>query len=320
MKRVIHGLIFVSIALPAMAQAQQAPPWYEVEIILFEHLNPDAAASERWPREVVAPNLEGSIELLHEAPPEVAAKATAAPDAAASGTPGGAVPYLILPPEQYQLNDAYRELVDAPDYLPYVHVAWRQIIPPREHPDRIFIHDQLSAALQDAPGDESAPAQAAQAAPSAADIFADDMLIEGPLDFNPPAHTLSGVVSLGIGRYLHVNADLLLYKPQAQEMVQNAPPDENLEFEPPSALADTAGRDAVAEEDEPPPEFFRIQGDLRLPSGEVHYLDHPRVGMLILFTPYTPPEPQPADAQSDSDKAIEPFVDVNQSTPTRQSQ
>lgn len=322
MKRAIHGLcctlLWALIALPATAQDPSPEPWYEVEIILFEHLDPAAMDSEHWPATVARPDLSDTIELLRQAPEGTGDNPQ---NKQAQDTAKPATPYLILPPEQYRLKPAYEKLATSDAYLPLLHLAWRQVIPPRDTPDRILIHDALDEPLA-ATTDATAPQ--AQTAPgntverrSAADIFADDMLsqTESPA-LEPPAHTLSGVLALGLGRYLHVKSDLLLYKPlpDSPEATDALPP----VFELPSLAAEvSAGDETGAESDVTaaptmPPELFRIQGDLRLRSGEVHYLDHPLVGMLILFTPYTPPQPPPAEPEP-REGTGQPFVSPNQS-------
>lgn len=63
---------------------------------------------------------------------------------------------------------------------------------------------------------------------------------------------VDGVISVGISRYLHVTADLLAQK----------------------------SGDAGSK--------FHLEGALRMRSGEVHYIDHPLGGMLMVFTPYNP--------------------------------
>ena len=62
--------------------------------------------------------------------------------------------------------------------------------------------------------------------------------------------SVDGLMTLGISRYLHVTTDLLVQK---------------------SAEANNK---------------FHLEGALHIRSGEVHYIDHPMGGMLILFTPY----------------------------------
>ncbi len=294
MNRAIITLLLGLITLPTWAQEQKPERWYEVEIILFEQLNPVALESERWPLDIIEPDLDGSIELLHT-PPE--------PESAQAQTDDMPVPYLILPPEQYQLSKAYLKLLNSDNYLPYVHVAWRQVIPPREKADRIFIHDQLNTAI-----DENTRVIEVQPR-------TDDMFIETPLEFSPPAHTLSGVLSIGLGRYIHVEADLLLYKPELATTVEqelNLPPVVD-DFQLPAQFTDEHVFAPVTEEIEIP-KFFRIQGNMRMPSTEVHYLDHPLVGMLILFTPYALPEPEELDESLDTQESID--LTNTQSTPT----
>ena len=303
MNRALKTLFLAFITLPAWAQAQeQEERWYEVEIILFEHLNPVALESETWPLDIIEPDLEGSLELLRKIPEQE--KIT---------DDGKPVPYLILPPEQYQLKGAYRKLLNSDNYLPYVHVAWRQVIPPRGKEDRIFIHDQLNSPIDEDTIDAEKLAPRKVATPPANTFLRDDMFIETPLEFSPPAHTLSGVLSVGLGRYLHVEADLLLYKPELASTVEEEftlPPLVD-EFQLPEQFSDQNVMEPVAEEIQIP-EFFRIQGNMRMRSTEVHYLDHPLVGMLILFTPYTLPEPEIEETTSDMQEEI----DMNQTRPT----
>ena len=293
MNRALKTLLLIFIIHPAWAQTQeQEERWYEVEIILFEQLNPMALESEAWPLDITEPDLEGSIELLH-VPPQQA-------DITNDDKP---VPYLILPPEQYQLKDAYRKLKNSNNYLPYVHVAWRQVVPPRGQEDRIFIHDQLnSTANQTLKNNPVSPA--------ANTSLNDDMFIETPLEFSPPAHTLSGVVSIGLGRYLHVEADLLLYKPELANTVEEelALPPIVDEFQSIKGINEQPTTVEPMAKQIQTPAFFRIQGNMRMRSTEVHYLDHPMVGMLILFTPYTPPKPE----VQESEPAIQENIDVNQ--------
>ncbi len=70
---------------------------------------------------------------------------------------------------------------------------------------------------------------------------------------------LEGLVQVSRGRFLHLDVDLLL-RP-----------------------ADGSGP-------------FRVRLNRRMRSGELHYLDHPRVGILVQAERYQPePEPQPAE-------------------------
>jgi hypothetical protein len=63
---------------------------------------------------------------------------------------------------------------------------------------------------------------------------------------------VDGIITVGISRYLHVTTDLLVQK-----------------------TTEAGSR-------------FHLEGALRMRSGEVHYIDHPLGGMLMVFTPYNP--------------------------------
>ena len=82
-----------------------------------------------------------------------------------------------------------------------------------------------------------------------------------------------GTVQLHLGRFLHVTVDL----------VYRAPP------EPPSQQAAPVADGVLRELTLPLRYALRIQRRVR--SGEVHYLDHPAIGLLVVVTP-APAEPQ----------------------------
>jgi hypothetical protein len=70
---------------------------------------------------------------------------------------------------------------------------------------------------------------------------------------------LEGLVQVSRGRFLHLDLDLLLRPADASSP-------------------------------------FRVRLNRRMRSGELHYLDHPRVGILVQAERYQPePEPQPAE-------------------------
>ena len=76
-----------------------------------------------------------------------------------------------------------------------------------------------------------------------------------------------GTVTLHLSRFLHVTVDL----------VYRAPP------EPPSIQAASAADGVLSELTLPLRYALRIQRRVR--SGEVHYLDHPAIGLLVLVRP-----------------------------------
>ncbi len=308
MKRALPALLLSALALPVFAQNPEQKPdrWYEVEIIVFENLNVDADDSEYWPADTGQPDMTGAIELLIDQPEEKTDHLKHVADKSPAAAPGkGAVtelpiPYKLLPADQYQLRNAYTRLARADNYLPLIHVAWRQIIPPRNTPDKIHLHSDLPLPFEknieaDIPLQEiDTTLKSEHFAGYYRDGLTFGHTVKPLADEEAIPKTMDGIVSIGLARYLHVVADLLLYKPLPEEDLMS----EDILSQPPEMLFFPAGMEALALPERSkngPVEFFRIQGNLRMRSGEVHYLDHPRGGMLILFTRYEIPEPEPVE-------------------------
>lgn len=71
------------------------------------------------------------------------------------------------------------------------------------------------------------------------------------------SHVIEGTLRLSRARYLHLEADLLHHR---------------------QVPVDTPTEGAT----------FRLQDSRRMRSKEVHYIDHPLIGLLVLVTPYEP--------------------------------
>jgi len=86
---------------------------------------------------------------------------------------------------------------------------------------------------------------------------------------------LEGSIRLHKGRYLHIEAHLVLgqYQLGAQQPIDSTPT-ENLSTNlPPLPLDDEIPVQAL--------EVYELKESRRMRSGELHYLDHPRLGVLI---------------------------------------
>jgi hypothetical protein len=98
-------------------------------------------------------------------------------------------------------------------------------------------------------------------------------------------HALEGTFHVTLGRFLHFRADLLYREP----LLGAAPVSRAL----PPAQADAA-RDAgpLAVPAISPPQragFMQLRESRRLRSGELHYLDHPKLGILVRIDPVSVP-------------------------------
>ena len=85
-------------------------------------------------------------------------------------------------------------------------------------------------------------------------------------DNQEPKSSIEGTLKLILGRYLHIHTDLL-YKRLNQNNIQTT---------------ETLNNKVFSE--------FKIKSQRRMRSKEVHYIDHPLVGILVLVTPIKPPE------------------------------
>jgi len=209
LKRLCTGTAFILLllsALPATSQAaeKKAPPWYDIEIVLFSM--PDRSSSEQWPVDPGKPGTEGTVTLAS---------------------------FKQLPPRDWRLAAEDNALNRSKGrYRTLAHLAWRQPVRSRKRAKPIYVRSKKTLA----------------------DGF--------------PA--LEGSIRISVGRYLHVDLDLLL-----RDRMQ-------------TASVDTADFQA-----------YRFIAHRRMRSGETHYIDHPRIGALVRIEKApqadTPLEDDPVD-------------------------
>jgi len=80
--------------------------WYQVEMIVFEHLYPDTAG-EQWYSNQGLPDITNSVELVTDQLRE-------------------RVAYQVLPSGRYKISGVYSALKSSRDYRPIMHIAWQQ--------------------------------------------------------------------------------------------------------------------------------------------------------------------------------------------------
>lgn len=99
------------------------------------------------------------------------------------------------------------------------------------------------------------------------------------------SHALEGALGVTLGRYLHFRADLYYTEP----LLGQAPLNQALA--PPMALAigDAGAGTRLQARDLETTGYMQLHESRRLRSGELHYLDHPKLGVLVKIEPVTPP-------------------------------
>ena len=192
--------------------------------------------------------------------------------------------YEIIPIEEMRLIGTVLKIVNSERYSLLAHVAWRQpgvekdqALPIWIKGGRIFgeeftsIDNQIEielAAKTEYLGSENASAFSTIESPDAQDseYKSDTRLYE-----------LEGTITIGLSRYLHTYADLVLRKPR-------------LTIDP---SIEVPGLDQSVIENLPDTRILNnhsLKERRRMRSNKLHYLDNPEFSMLILITPYEAPE------------------------------
>ncbi len=115
------------LSLPAIAQA--ADRWYQVEVIVFQNLQPES--NEDWPLTPGYPDIDSAIELNDT--PDMGMDVLDAGEQAMLREDGGdgdgttaLLAFAELKPEQLTLQPLYRRLQRSAGYRPLLYRAWRQ--------------------------------------------------------------------------------------------------------------------------------------------------------------------------------------------------
>ena len=240
-----------------------------------------AVDAEAEPQTMATPAVEPA-----PAPRPNASVATPAAEPIAETPPAGPVAYQLLPAESHQLSGDIERLVASGRYRPLLHERWLQPLQDRKQ--------------------------------------AVNILIRGGEQYDQH-YELEGSISIAVERYLHINTDLWFSRFASTRGMEQSP--WPVLPTPPTVLAAEQQRQQMMVrefnlqplngEADPwlPQQPFQLLFDQqyaveqtvvlrqhrRMRSNELHYLDHPLVGLLVKITPYEPePEPEP---EPDSDEA-----------------
>ena len=278
------ALTFICTALlfPLSAKAK-TDTWYRVELIVFSH--PAGSAAEQWD---ATPNLaysENSRLLTDKASaPTVAPQPQQALPTAAVQP----VPFVILSPDQRELRNKAAAIERSDRYQVLFHEAWDQQMGDRA--------DTLPIVL-----DRSGDGGAWPKLQGTIKLYvARYLYLETNLWLNTQ------------GEYLHSSwrmhapplgpASLILDAPERPE-AETVTTEPALNFDP--QLASIILMEPAESEEELEPIYpFRhavlLNQTRRMRSGEVHYIDHPMLGVIVKITPLPDPESQ-TKAQAESE-------------------
>lgn len=264
-------LALVASALPTASLAQEDNPnvgrWYQVEIILFQQRE-ESDVNETWPRFPDLTSLEHS-QSLRQVPDSdeellrpIPASSLHPPEDLPSRWPlvdfleGKEEPMVILPKPLLQLTEEAERLHDSRGRRVILHTGWNMPVSAQADTDYLRLFDGT------------------------------------PIDGH---YELDGTLGIYVGRFLHVQTDLnqTRYERTQEPMtlMREDLPAESLEpGSTPVPLRQDVGSTFRFGPSLVPVESARFQESRRMRSNELHYIDHPQLGLIIQFTPYTPVE------------------------------
>ena len=260
------GLILV-VSIQAHAATEDEIRYYDVEVVIFknnlgpkgqEYILPDS--SPRKDGEILDLSSSASIE-------------------AARGKF-----YEIIPIEEMRLTETVLRIVNSTRYSLLAHVAWRQpgvekdqALPIWIKGGRIFGEEFISIDNQI---DIELLAKTEYLGSENDSAFSTIESLDtqySEYESDTSLYELEGKITIGLSRYLHTYADLVLRKPR-------------LTIDP---SIEVPGLEQSVIENLPDTRILNnhsLKERRRMRSNKLHYLDNPEFSMLILITPYEAPE------------------------------
>lgn len=261
-------LTALSPALHAQDPSPQEKTWYNVEMILFRQGGSATSQAEQWPQDI-RPSYPLDWRVIAESDSD----ATADPEDPIANLPASRKLYR-LPDSARQLDGAANKLQRSGRYRLLLHEAWQQ--------GMTGYGDEPSIVI------------------TAGNQYGDH-------------YELEGTITLKLQRYLHISTDLWLtdfttnagqeqerwpelplapWKPRKTSPTSPASSNYWTQFQVQSSDYDSS----YSSQPEQPYIVSNIASIIetrRMRSNELHYVDHPLVGILIKFTPV---KGTPADA------------------------
>ena len=248
-------MVFIAGVLSLPALAEEEVRYYDFEVIIFESLDTTAKSSEVWKRNISREVPEVFVTLDQpypgQIPKEYNPKYT----------------FKYLPTSSLQLRQEAQLLEESKNYKVLLHTSWRQ--PGMAEEVALPIH--ITKRFTDT-------ATTPFSTPQNPDMPA----INLPRPVAEPAQTgpsLDGYIRIVLKRYLHAQFDLLYttLAPVVKTTTEEKNTEENIEE--PVQVEETIQYEPV---------IFQLNETRKMRSKEVHYLDHPVIGVIILATPFKP--------------------------------
>lgn len=226
--------------------------YYDIEVIVIENLSEKARTSENWPLQVNLTQAEKTVQLGQ---PVLSEWLPQDIDLKSS--------YKVLNSSHYQLTDEVKKISKSKTQRVIFHTAWRQPGLDKNQALPIYFKHEVAApsAIEDEESNETAK---------------NDEIVSTQKTNTSPS-ILEGILRVTLSRYLHLEAELT-FKNKVPDMVKSDNPFSVLDNED------------VRTEIQKQGVIHLNQKRRRIRSNELHYIDHPVLGMLINITRYEKPE------------------------------
>lgn len=229
-------------------------PAYEIEVVIFKFTDSRSSGNEVWPDLVKTGSIENSIELHNST------SLTQIP-----GIDTKAYYYSKIPQEKFRLTKEAEKLTASKKYKILFHSAWIQPGLDKENAESIHIK-AIEGDLTPATIDSLTPSLIDTTSINNYQPSFDNIAQE---DDNA---ILEGLIKVELGRYLHINFDLKYKRDLA----------------PVQGIINTSSQKSYKDI-----KYYPVKMHRRMRSKEVHYIDHPLIGILVLATRFELPETNP---------------------------
>lgn len=270
---------FLLVVLSGSSLAQQ----FDVEVIVFKRNIAPEKVGESWPNQLPPLNLDDAIRVTTaSASEDIGSEDIGSENTTAQLQARG---INLMPAEQFQLNTQYEALKNHAGFTPLAHIGWRQNSLDRDVSPQIRItggQDYTSRFLKN-----GAPVQQ-----SGMDVTTDN-----PDDTTAPKDALfelDGMIRLYVQTTPFVDTTFDLREPHRRERVIGT---DIADDEHETAIEEDNHQDSGQEESTVQfgylqevkkqvqvDEFlkaYRLEQTRKLSNNEVHYIDHPLMGLLI---------------------------------------
>jgi len=242
------NLVLFILLLGSMQTA--TAQWYQVELIVFEHVN-SGFDGEDWYNDPGMVPIIGTVKPVY---PQIALPVQSELVAGQPPVEKPLIPYAILPEDSYKLQAVYQTLRQSREYRPLYHIAWQQPGYDGNRARPLHLQQEDSGSLYEL----TIPAT----------LVTDPM----PAEFYEPVKLmLDGTVRIRSSNFLHVDLDMVLFRSPVNSAV------------PINLPADTAIPGTLAEK---PAQYVRLTESRRIRLNDLQYFDHPRFGVVMQVSRY----------------------------------